>query len=275
MDQVNEYNEIDILYTLMSYVNVSSSQDMYYTIAHTILTNLDKIPTISINDLADLCYTSPSTISRFCKDMNCKNFANFKHEIAIALELSKHELHLKEKDIHMISRNPEYLVDKIYNETIESLKMGQETINIHDIDKICEMLYQAQKVQMIGYQFNKIISNDFQIKMLKLQKFIYAFVERGEDFQRLDINDENTLVIIMTVRARKKLIDSLVKKIKENHPRILMITLNKEYENDDIDMIYRLEGTETDYSESSLQGTMSLLALLNMIYVRYGILYKR
>lgn len=275
MDKVNEYNEVDILYTLMSYVNVSSSQDMYYTIAHTILTNLDKIPTISINDLADLCYTSPSTISRFCKDMNCKNFANFKHEIAIALEYSKNELHLKEEDVYMISKNPEYLVDKIYNETIESLKMGQETINIHDIDKICEMLYQAQKVQMIGYQFNKIISNDFQIKMLKLQKFIYAFVERGEDFQRLDINDENTLVIIMTVRARKKLIDSLVKKIKENHPRILMITLNKEYENNDIDMIYRLDGTETDYSESSLQGTMSLLALLNMIYVRYGILYKR
>lgn len=275
MDKVNEYNEVDILYTLMSYVNVSSSQDMYYTIAHTILTNLDKIPTISINDLADLCYTSPSTISRFCKDMNCKNFANFKHEIAIALEYSKNELHLKEEDVYMISKNPEYLVDKIYNETIESLKMGQMTMNIHDIDKICEMLYQAQKVQMIGYQFNKIISNDFQIKMLKLQKFIYAFVERGEDFQRLDINDENTLVIIMTVRARKKLIDSLVKKIKENHPRILMITLNKEYENNDIDMIYRLDGTETDYSESSLQGTMSLLALLNMIYVRYGILYKR
>lgn len=275
MDKVNEYNEVDILYTLMSYVNVSSSQDMYYTIAHTILTNLDKIPTISINDLADLCYTSPSTISRFCKDMNCKNFVNFKHEIAIALELSKNELHLKEEDVQMISKKPEYLVDKIYNETIESLKMGQETLNIHDIDKICEMLYQAQKVQMIGYQFNKIISNDFQIKMLKLQKFIYAFVERGEDFQRLDINDENTLVIIMTVRARKKLIDSLVKKIKENHPRILMITLNKEYENDDIDMIYRLDGTETDYAESSLQGTMSLLTLLNIIYVRYGMLYRR
>ena len=46
----HNYNEVDILYTLMSYVNVSSSQDMYYTIAHTILTHLEKIPDISIND---------------------------------------------------------------------------------------------------------------------------------------------------------------------------------------------------------------------------------
>ena len=68
---IHDYNEVDILYTLMSYVNVSSPQDMYYAIAHTILTHIDQIPSISINDLADLCYTSPATISRFCKDMNC------------------------------------------------------------------------------------------------------------------------------------------------------------------------------------------------------------
>ncbi len=44
---MEKYNEVDILYTLMTYVNVSSNQDMYYTIAHTVLTNLDKIPNIT------------------------------------------------------------------------------------------------------------------------------------------------------------------------------------------------------------------------------------
>lgn len=275
MVQQSDYNEVDILYTLMSYVNVSSTQDMYYTIAHTILTHLDKIPSISISDLADLCYTSPATISRFCKDVNCKNFANFKHEMAIALELAENEIHISEEDQNAFDQEPQELVEKIYDETIQSLRMGEHSISIHDIDKICEMIYQAQKVQMIGYQFNKIISNDFQMKMLKLKKFIYAFVERGDEIQRLDINDENTLVIIITVRARKNLMDSLVKKIKEKHPRILMITMNQDYQNDDIDMIYRIDGIESDYTESSIQGTVSFLTLLNIIYVRYGFLYKK
>ena len=133
---LNNYNEVDILYTLMSYVNVSSSQDMYYTIAHTILTNLEKVPDININDLADLCYTSPATISRFCKDLNCKNFANFKEEVAIALEISRDEIHMDPKEVGMIHKNPQYLVDKIYNETIESLQMVYNSINIHEIDRI-------------------------------------------------------------------------------------------------------------------------------------------
>lgn len=274
-NKFRDYNEVDILYILMSYVNVSSSQDMYYTIAHTILTHLERIPTISINDLADLCYTSPATISRFCKDLNCKNFANFKYEMSIALETARHEIHMSEEECYEIQKNPQFLVDKIYQETIASLNLGHQCINIHEIDKICEMLYQAKKVQMIGYQFNKVISNDFQMKLLKLKKFIYAFVERGDEIQRLDMIDKDSLVIIVTVRARKQLLDNLIDKVKEHQPQILMITMNQEYENKNINHIYRIDGLESNYTESSMQGTINFLTLFNIIYVRYGLLYKK
>lgn len=62
-----ENTEVDILYNLLTYINASYSQDMYYTICYQVLNNIEKIPDISINELADLCYTSPATISRFAK----------------------------------------------------------------------------------------------------------------------------------------------------------------------------------------------------------------
>lgn len=271
----NCYNEVDILYTLMSYVNVSSTQDMYYAIAHTILTHLEQIPDISINELADLCYTSPASISRFCKDLNCKNFAYFKHEIAMALERSKNEIHMNKNELRNIDRNSQLVVDKIYKETIDSLTKVHQSIDIQEIDKICEMIHKAKKIHMIGYQFNKIISNDFQMKMLKLGKFIYAFVERGDEIQRLDMIDKNSLVIIVTARARKQFIDPLILKIHEHQPRILLLTMNKDYQNKYIDKIYCIDGTESDYTESSMQGTINFLSLLDLIYVRYGILYRK
>ena len=271
---IHDYNEVDILYTLMSYVNVSSPQDMYYAIAHTILTHIDQIPSISINDLADLCYTSPATISRFCKDMNCKSFVNFKNEIAIALEIARNEIHLSTQDAQKVSEDFDYLKKKMYHEAMDSLALVEKSIDMKDIDRICEMIYQAKKVHMLGYQFNKIISNDFQMKMLKHRKFVYAFVERGDEIQRLDIIDKDSLVIIITVRAREQLMKALIDKIKEHHPKILLLTMNQTYQNDDIDWIYRIDGTESQYSESSLQGTMNFLSLLNLIYVRYGLLYR-
>ena len=269
-----DYNEVDILYTLMTYVNVSSNQDMYYTIAQTVLTNLNKIPSIGINELADLCYTSPATISRFCKDLNCKNFASFKHEMAIAIETLEDEIHFQKEDLHKIEEDPQYLVDKIYNDTIEALKFGKESINIFEIDKICRMIHDASKVHFYGYQFNKIVASDFQLKLLKLKKFIYSFVERGDEIQRLDLIDKDSLVVILSVRARHEIIDSLVDKVKESHPKILLITMNKEYKNEKIDHIYTLDGYESDYTQSSMQGSACFISLLNVIYTRYGLLYK-
>lgn len=272
---IKQYNEVDILYTLMSYVNVSSTQDMYYVIAHTILLNLDKIPDINIKDLAELCYTSPATISRFCRDLNCQNFAAFKREIEIALKLAENEIHMQPDMLKAINKNPQLLVDKIYNDTVYSLNLVHNSIDIRQIDKICQMIYEAKKIHMIGYQFNKIISNDFQMKMIKHRKFVYAFVERGDEIQRLDMIDEESLVIIITARARKQLIDSLLAKVHEHHPRILLITMNKEYKNKYIDEIYCIHGTESQYSESAMQGTINFLSLLDLIYVRYGLLYGK
>ena len=54
-------------------------------IANFILDNHKIIPDLSIKELAQRCNTSTSTISRFCKDLNCRNFATFKKEMAIAM----------------------------------------------------------------------------------------------------------------------------------------------------------------------------------------------
>ena len=78
-----ENAELDILYNLLTYINSSYSQDMYYTICYQVLNNIEKIPSISINELADLCYTSPATISRFCKALKCDNFAILKKKFKL------------------------------------------------------------------------------------------------------------------------------------------------------------------------------------------------
>ena len=45
-----ENTEVDILYNLLTYINASYSQDMYYTICYQVLNNIEKIPDISINE---------------------------------------------------------------------------------------------------------------------------------------------------------------------------------------------------------------------------------
>ena len=52
---IKRNTEVDILYNLLTYINASYSQGIYYTICYQVLNNIEKIPNISINELADLC----------------------------------------------------------------------------------------------------------------------------------------------------------------------------------------------------------------------------
>ncbi|MEG0823303.1 MAG: hypothetical protein RSG07_02235, partial [Erysipelotrichaceae bacterium] len=73
--------ENSLIHQLQSLLNANVENDAYRNIAQYLLKNLynDKIiENLSINDLADACFTSPSTVSRFSRNIGYKNFFELK-----------------------------------------------------------------------------------------------------------------------------------------------------------------------------------------------------
>lgn len=268
--------EVDILYNLLTYINASYTQDMYYTICYQILNNIDKIPGISINELADFCYTSPATISRFCKALKCDNFAVFKKEVQAGLQQASHEIKLEPEDLVAIHKNPSKCIDMVYDLSVNSLIESKKYVNIHEIDRLCDIIYDAKKLHFFGFQFNKILASDIQFKLVKLGKFSYAFADRGDDSQRIELLDENSVAIVLSVRARPIPIGELVKAIKNRGAKVILITMN---ENSEViklaDHTFIVRGKESDFTESSLSGSTVIKTYFDVLYVRYGLLYPR
>lgn len=268
--------EVDILYNLLTYINASYSQDMYYTICYQVLNNIEKIPSISINELADLCYTSPATISRFCKALKCDNFAEFKKEVQSGLQQASHEIKLEPEDLVAIHKDPSKCADMVYDLSIDSLIESKKHVNIHDIDRLCDIIYDAKKLHFFGFQFNKILASDIQFKLVKLGKFSYAFADRGDDSQRIELLDEDSVAIVLSVRARPVPIGELVKAIKNRGAKVILITMNDKSEVTKLaDHTFVVHGKESDFTESSLSGSTTIKTYFDVLYVRYGLLYPR
>ena len=227
---IKRNTEVDILYNLLTYINASYSQGIYYTICYQVLNNIEKIPNISINELADLCYTSPATISRFCKALKCDNFAEFKKEVESGLRQANHEIKLSSQDLGEIHNEPSKCVDMVYDLSINSLKESKKYVNIHEIDHLCDIIYNAKKLHFFGFQFNKILASDIQFKLVKLGKFSYAFADRGDDSQRIELLDKNSVAIVLSVRARMMPVGELVKSIKNRGAQVILITMNEQSE---------------------------------------------
>ena len=59
---------------LMSYVSTTPQQDANYDIAMAMLTHYGKLKNLSLAEIADLCYVSKASISRFCRFMGFDSF---------------------------------------------------------------------------------------------------------------------------------------------------------------------------------------------------------
>ncbi|MFQ6793392.1 MurR/RpiR family transcriptional regulator [Thomasclavelia sp.] len=276
MTRKKENSDVDILYNLLTYINASYSQDMYYTICYQVLNNIEKIPDISINELADLCYTSPATISRFCKALKCDNFTEFKKQVQDGLRQASHEIKLEPEVLVAIHQDPQKCADLVYDLTIDSLVESKKYIDIHEIDRLCDIIYDAKKLHFFGFQFNKILASDIQFKLIKLGKFSYAFADRGDDSQRIELLDEDSVALVLSVRARKHPVGGLVTSIKNRGAKVILVTLNPDSEViKQVDKAFVIHGKESDFTESSISGTTALKTFFDVLYLRYGLLYPR
>lgn len=77
---------ISTLHTLIFLFNTTVNENIFNPVAGIILKNLDKVPSSTITELADMCFTSPATITRLIKAVGCNNFGEFKSDIAKILK---------------------------------------------------------------------------------------------------------------------------------------------------------------------------------------------
>ena len=71
------------------YVNGQYKKDTNYDIALALLTHYSVIPEKTINELSELCFVSPASISRFVKLIGFHSFQEFKNACLNTLDISK------------------------------------------------------------------------------------------------------------------------------------------------------------------------------------------
>ncbi len=264
----------DLVYNLLSYVNSSKEEDMYYSISLAVLQNLSKIPDININDLAALCYTSTATISRFCKKFKCGSFVEFKEEIKHFLRISKDGIRLSISDKERINNNPDVLKDKVYDLVINNLSLNRQDFDMKKVDQLCDAIHSHKRVYFMGLTYTKIVASDIQMKFLSQGKFIYSYSDKGEQERQIDELNEDSLVIILSVSGRLLVMQQIFEKIKKKKAKMMIITLSKDQSLEDrTDYLWRLHGVEGDFSEASIAGTITLMSALNVLYLRYSLNY--
>ena len=66
---------------LLDYIDTAMQHDTNYEIATTLVKNYSKLSELSIGEIADMCFVSKASVSRFCRFMGFADFKDLRNQL--------------------------------------------------------------------------------------------------------------------------------------------------------------------------------------------------
>lgn len=262
----------DLIYRLLLFLNDSREESLNYTIASTMIHNIKDIPNMSINKLADICYTSPAAISRFCRKLGYSSLSEFKEYLSISLN-NQNTIFSKPKGVKD-NRNREEILATMFSEINNELLLTKEGLDLKVIDTVLELIYKYDNVCIFGTLFSQLMAQNLQIKLAGLGKLLNIATDVQAQEKLAENLNEKSLAILISPTGRFIIYhERLWNKIKSSNAKIVTITENKDnaYKNNSDYIIYLAESKYNNLYASS--NNYSLQLLIEYMFARYADIY--
>lgn len=267
---MNDYKAMgSVTFRLLEYVNNVTKKDINYEIALLMLKHFNKIKEMNITEIAELCYVSPATISRFCRLIGFDNFSEFKN-------ISKVNFSLKNDYSNQLLSSAEKDVKSAYeaytNSLMKNISYTLENLDTENIDKIVKKINSTEKVAFFGTQFLHSVGKHLQSRLMLTGKYIETYSSYNKQLECAKNLDNKSLAIIISVEGSYffKYME-IVEALKENGVKIVIITQNANSRLADIADDILMCGN----SNSNNEGRTIALYMIDLLIFRYSTLYDK
>lgn len=259
---------MDVLTRILFWMDMQkSNNDIYYHVARTILENSEKIPDIGIEELAYMCYTSPATISRFCRKLSFKSFSDFKKSMKGFHYYTQYEVNFTSDEMKIIADTPHFLAEKTFPRSIEALEKTYDLLDMKTIQAITKILAHAKHIAIFGSIYSQLVARDCQYKFIRLGRFTTAFTDLNDQLDDAKQLTKDDAVVIFSVSGSMSFLSECIQHAKKNNTPVIVITnitgsplaLAADY-------VIELGGVESDFTLSSTSGRIASMGIVDLLY---------
>lgn len=182
----------NLIIILLSTLNDEPKGSNNYKIAKYMIENMRDLEEYSLTDLAQACYVSNSSISRFCRDIGLKDFNALKNQIA---KFSVESARLKRKFDY-----EKYESSSMFQSYVKNVISNLNCFLENDIEKQINTLVQEissyQKIAAFGYMQSESVACNLQFDLQTSGKLIFSCFNIKDQADYITDADENNLIII-------------------------------------------------------------------------------
>ena len=251
---------MDSIETLLTYYNRSDKNSIDHAVIEKILENIHSLKNATIYDLAEMCYSSPATISRLMRKLGFENYTEFKAQIGNAL-----------KNFRYFNRNSNGMemsgdsdpVPEYFQMLIQKILILKERITYQQIAEISDHLHQAENIAFYSSQEGMLHVLQKAMILSGKKANVYEDISTQEDSLKAVVENTAVFAVIPDLLEMTPL-RSILKKAKRQGAFIISICSDPQnvYEKYS-DLQIGFEGTKTSMD------TYLFMILVNLIQTDY------
>lgn len=208
--------------------NVTTSTDIDYVIAEYILRNLYSSH-LTITKIAEDCHISKASVTRFAQSLGYNGFSDLKQDYEI-IKYERDELKLDYKAQKKSSGtyNLTTELQSEFEQVTEDFKIFAQQINFEAIEKLCDLIYEAQDIYMIATLIPENLSQILQTTLLNSGKFVHSFSSIKQQYTISEKITQNDLALFVSLEGSHISQRELTLSITNTDATSVLLTQNPE-----------------------------------------------
>ena len=211
---------------LLDYVGSARVHDSNYEVAQGLLRNYPQLSSMSLRQMAEACFVSKASFSRFCRYLGFSDFAEFKGAVDGANYRVTDDYSRQFYDDLMADRHSALEMHRGKVVDVLSTTLREEDLLV--MDKVVEDLDAAHRIGFFSHHFLWHIGRYFQGKMLPLGKYVELSQSYAHQEDLAGQLDNGSLAFICSLNGSYfSNYSDLTGKILRSGAKVVVLTQNR------------------------------------------------
>lgn len=231
-----------------------------------ILNHPEKAIELSIYELAQETYASPSTIIRMCKKNKFSGFKDLKKNLIFEVAVRKESV--KQLDKEIVEKDSiENIVDIITQRNIISLEETKKLISLSTMKQCVKFISNCKSISFFGIGSSLIVARDAQQKFMRIKRQCFVYDDwHLQLLQAKNMTPEDIGIIISYSGETEEMI-KCAKEIKMSGAKLISITRYGESTITKItDHNLYVAANESTFRSGAMSSRISQLNIIDILY---------
>ena len=211
-----------VLHELLRIVNTTNPDDTYHRIAVILVKNIMHVSNMGITQIAELCYVSPATLSRFFRDIGFKNFSEFKSSLdrhyGFDIDYTKQ---YRDLDISALAK-----LGALRTQTINNLEDIGQTLGYKDLDRLVRLIHESSEVVFFGHMVYQFVMLYLQQRLSLFGKYLRVNTDTLSQIEEAHNIDKSSLAIAYSPRGQSLVNSGVMAELYKREVKTVLITQN-------------------------------------------------